>query len=396
MAVTYDLRRSLTGQNDWTVIAEGISADYLIDSGLADDAGYDYQFRACNEFGCSEWSATVTVTIPDESDPPTITYDLRRSPENENDWTVIATGLTLTAYLDELVSPETGYDYQVRACQSGVCSDWSASVNVTTPEGPMPPLVGTAVGTGAASATLTILVPLAGTAAGTGHATGTLRIDTGVNDLAGTSVGTGATEGALHVTHNLSGTATGTGHTEGDLTRVERVPLPLAGESVGTGHSTANLRVVDSGILFLAGTSIGTGAATANTHTARRLRGRAVGEGAVIHRYLGPGSGIVGGAEIALLETVKSGDSFPVHLPWAGLWGMSGIARVLSITIKGGQRDITAQFVPMPDERLIPGLSKGEPIRYTKPTENDPWTLTRENQRELRRVKREQRRERRP
>jgi hypothetical protein len=58
----FDIRRSLAGQNDWTVIATGIAVLDHLDSGLAAVTSYDYQVRGCNEWGCSDWSATVTAT----------------------------------------------------------------------------------------------------------------------------------------------------------------------------------------------------------------------------------------------------------------------------------------------------------------------------------------------
>lgn len=72
MTVTYDIRRSLSGQDDWTVIDTGIVLEEYLSEDLEPDTSYDFQVRACNEHGCSDWSVTVNATTQPAPEEPTV------------------------------------------------------------------------------------------------------------------------------------------------------------------------------------------------------------------------------------------------------------------------------------------------------------------------------------
>jgi hypothetical protein len=72
--------------------------------------------------------------------------------------------------------------------------------------------------------------------------------------------------------------------------------------------------------------------------------------------YTGPGSGLVigGVTQDQNVVTLKEGDTFRVTLPWAGVQGRSGTARVLSRTIDGsGLLTFVLFFAPTVDPSIM-------------------------------------------
>lgn len=158
----YNVRYSLSGEDDWTEVAAGADPEFEV-TGLEAGTAYDFQVQATDstgEAGDSEWSASVTATTA--SDPveplpvpegltagtPTATtvplswdatagadsYVVRHSISGEDDWTETAVADETEVTIPSLTA-ETAYDFQVRASDStGAAgdSDWSASVTATT------------------------------------------------------------------------------------------------------------------------------------------------------------------------------------------------------------------------------------------------------------------------
>jgi hypothetical protein len=130
------------------------------DRGLDDETTYHYRVRACNVAGCSAWSATATARTPDDDDggPPgtpsdvvataasamridvTWTapgrqshYEVRRRTGTGGAWTfTTSVGGSEVVYIDTGLNSGTTYQYQVRACNAGGCSDYSSVATATT------------------------------------------------------------------------------------------------------------------------------------------------------------------------------------------------------------------------------------------------------------------------
>ena len=133
------------------------------DMGLAATTPYDYQVRACNAGGCSAYSSMASASTPTAapSVPGTLTatpasasqinlswtastgtvdsYGIRRrsGPGMYSDLTSVS-GATLT-YSDMGLSASTQYEYQVRACNTGGCSQYGSPASATTLALPAPP-----------------------------------------------------------------------------------------------------------------------------------------------------------------------------------------------------------------------------------------------------------------
>jgi YD repeat-containing protein len=159
-ATTYELQERVNG-GAWLTIASNSGATSKTVSGKPNGT-YSYQARACNGSGCSAYSAIVstTVTLPPPPTPTlTARYAVTQIPPIYTTFTMswtsssgatsyelqrIANGTATTIYQGSLA----GYQYtnsgggplingvmpkfQVRACNSGGCSAWSAQV---TPSG---------------------------------------------------------------------------------------------------------------------------------------------------------------------------------------------------------------------------------------------------------------------
>jgi len=167
-------RRSAQGA--WEELAVlGPGATELVDEDLTPGTTYGYRVVACNEVGCSVAGVEAearTDQIP--PDPPTsltavpvsaFRVDLtwvdasfneagfhleRRVGQGEwSELAVIEPGAT--NYSDTDLSPDTDYEYRLRACNEVGCSDFAGPVAVTTPV--LPPAAPAALAAVAAGAT---------------------------------------------------------------------------------------------------------------------------------------------------------------------------------------------------------------------------------------------------
>ncbi|HSJ08184.1 MAG TPA: fibronectin type III domain-containing protein [Longimicrobiales bacterium] len=129
------------------------------DDGLASGTGYVYRVQACGAGGCSGWSPEATATTLSGGSttpgvPGSLTaarvapnqiqltwtspggqthFEVRRRTGTGGSWTFDATVAgDATGFLDTGVHPSTTYQYQVRACGTGGCSDYSSPVTVGT------------------------------------------------------------------------------------------------------------------------------------------------------------------------------------------------------------------------------------------------------------------------
>lgn len=158
----FELERRPGGEEDWGLVAspaEG-STD-AVDSGLLPGTRYTYRLRACNDFGCSDYSGEVsaeTVDLPPEA--PTGTQAFAAAPDHvevswtdgsDNEatfevsraeggvWSVAGVVQTdLVTFSDTGLQPATMYGYRVRACNIAGCSDFSEEASAVTPD--VPPL----------------------------------------------------------------------------------------------------------------------------------------------------------------------------------------------------------------------------------------------------------------
>ena len=154
-AVHYELQ-ARRDEGDWTVYNTGTARSKAF---TALDAGvWDYRVRACNAAGCSDWSDTLTVTVPlpvpagltgpaagAVMDPYTVRwntvsgatyYELREWQDDggqpaESDWSVYDTGTTTSKAFTGQASGS--WDYRVRACNATGCSGWSDTLTVVVP-----------------------------------------------------------------------------------------------------------------------------------------------------------------------------------------------------------------------------------------------------------------------
>jgi outer membrane protein assembly factor BamB len=161
-AEEYRVRWSEAGQEAWTETAALAETSTTV-GGFDPETAYDFQVRAENATGESDWSATVTETT-DEPPPPPDTpenliattsswssidvtwgaaawadeYRLRWREDGATDWEEIA-GLTATSTGLDHLDPDTTYEFEVRGEHALAVSDWSATVTADTdPPPPMP------------------------------------------------------------------------------------------------------------------------------------------------------------------------------------------------------------------------------------------------------------------
>jgi large repetitive protein len=129
------------------------------DETVQPDRAYGYQVRACGAAGCSAYSVVATVIMPplppgglEAATVSTTAIELSWSDESATetgfevwrrvdggDFARIATpGAGATTYADQGLSPNTGYMYRVRACNSGGCSAFSNDATASTAAIPVP------------------------------------------------------------------------------------------------------------------------------------------------------------------------------------------------------------------------------------------------------------------
>jgi len=74
-ATSYDLRYSLAGQNDWTEVI-GVTSPSEV-TGLTSGTAYDFQVRAVNSAGASDWSTSVEGTTEAAYEAETLAFQTR-------------------------------------------------------------------------------------------------------------------------------------------------------------------------------------------------------------------------------------------------------------------------------------------------------------------------------
>lgn len=157
-AASYQLQRRTNGGNWGSPMDAGSGITYT-DTGLTPSTTYDYEVRAVNAAGSSDWSAVVTATTtgPMAPDMPTLTatasadkitlmwtapdsngaditgYDLDVSDDGaEGSWSDLSTpaaGDTSAEHMN--LDPGTMKYYRLRAMNAEGYSDWSASAMAT-------------------------------------------------------------------------------------------------------------------------------------------------------------------------------------------------------------------------------------------------------------------------
>ena len=148
----YEVWRSTSEQGDYERIGEvdGSMTSYE-DRNVEAGQDYYYRVKACNRFGCSDFSAAargrVRATPPaptglrasqgDFPDKVLLTwdasqgatgYDIQRAESQGGPYSDLAVGVVTTSYEDTEVTPGTTYWYRVRACNQAGCSAWTAPV----------------------------------------------------------------------------------------------------------------------------------------------------------------------------------------------------------------------------------------------------------------------------
>ena len=127
-----------TEDTGWTAIAKNVAETRYEDTDVESGATYFYNVKGVNKDGLlsSGWSAAASATVlyPDpslveltdaEADPDgitvtwktaanTVSYNVLRRTDG-TDWTVLAEGVTATAYTDKTAQPGTTYSYTVQS-----------------------------------------------------------------------------------------------------------------------------------------------------------------------------------------------------------------------------------------------------------------------------------------
>lgn len=155
-AASYQLQRRTNG-GDWGSPMDAGSGTTYTDTGLMPSTTYDYEVRAVNTAGSSDWSGVVTAstTAPEAPDMPSLTatagasnimlswsapdsngaditgYDIDVS-DDGSDWSDLDTKAAGdTSHDHTSLAPGTMNYYRIRAMNSVGYSDWSASAMAT-------------------------------------------------------------------------------------------------------------------------------------------------------------------------------------------------------------------------------------------------------------------------
>ncbi len=155
----FRVERRLQGGTWGQIATTSANTATYSDTAVDDGETYEYRVRACNDAGCSGFSAVasgmtpelpptapsslsavaqdtdeVRLTWTDESDNEA-NFELERSADGGVTWSVVASpGANTTEYRDEGVASGTDYSYRIRACNTSGCSAWSNVVAVSTPD----------------------------------------------------------------------------------------------------------------------------------------------------------------------------------------------------------------------------------------------------------------------
>lgn len=157
-ATSYRLERKLSSSTNWSIIDTVDAANlHYTDSQLDPNTSYDYRIVAINGIGDSTASVQQNI-VTDYATPTTTTfqyltanatsiylewshanygdtYSLERRLSGLSDWTVVATlGAQYNNWTDNNVSPETSYEYRIRARNTAFNGPYSSIRNVTTAE----------------------------------------------------------------------------------------------------------------------------------------------------------------------------------------------------------------------------------------------------------------------
>ena len=227
-AASYQLQRRTNG-GDWGTPMDAGSGTTYTDMDLAPSTTYDYEVRAVNTAGSSEWSGVVTSattaptapdavsdldamasanmislswTMPDGNGAAISGYDLDVS-DDGSDWDDLMTlAATATSYDHMNLGPGTMKYYRIRAMNSVGYSDWSASaMDTVAAVAPGKPTLFTAVS--GTTVMLTWVAPAAtGGAAITGYAIQVSTTGTG-------GWGSLATKAAADTSHDHTGLRAG-------------------------------------------------------------------------------------------------------------------------------------------------------------------------------------------
>jgi parallel beta helix pectate lyase-like protein/fibronectin type III domain protein len=147
--------RASSGAADYRVVRDGSTVATArattrhVDSDLAPATAYSYSVVACNSLGCSPPSDAARAATPKvmplaptglsaAADGPGVTVGWNASPAAATyrlyrNGTLLTSGLTLEAYADSAVAPDTFYFYLVVACDPSGCSPPSRAAAVRTP-----------------------------------------------------------------------------------------------------------------------------------------------------------------------------------------------------------------------------------------------------------------------
>jgi hypothetical protein len=148
----------------WTSTASpGADETVFDDTGLSPATTYEYRIRACNDVGCSSFTAAASATTDDvppsaPTNPSVVVtgattlrvtwvdtsgnedaFEVERREGAAGPWSAIGSAAAGATRLDDtglLVTTE--YGYRVRACNAAGCSDWTSEATGTTAD--VPPL----------------------------------------------------------------------------------------------------------------------------------------------------------------------------------------------------------------------------------------------------------------
>ena len=165
----YEVQHKMTSATDWVVpntrVLSGTS--HMFD-GLTNEMSYDFQVRAINGVGMSDWSDTgmgkpmVSAAVPAAPAAPTVTatantrgsldvswvapadngsaitgYGLRYRVKNSANWTVMTTPITTTSTTLAGMPDATTYEVQVKRPDATARRNWSTSGERAPPPPPV-------------------------------------------------------------------------------------------------------------------------------------------------------------------------------------------------------------------------------------------------------------------